>query len=211
DFTEQNDGRTFRDELIPFLDAASLLAGVAALGLALVPTPCTWAASGAIFATVFSIASSSASAVLNLTDSRERNWREYTIDSLTLAINILTLGRGWALRGAFVARTAARPVATRYVLYGEMGLETIEGVLVVSEQVDALEALLADPSLDPSTRLRELVKLLASLSTTAAMHAISVRAAKADLDAADTPRRPDDPRTPRQVVEEGASRDGRPI
>ena len=180
----ETDGASFWDSISEFLGIVALGAAITAGVITLVaPVPGSQAVSALIWVSIFS---STASAGINMAQRYNEgfsSWGANAFDILTIAANLFGgAGASMAIwrRGAQLTVTTEKGLVA-FVLLGQVTVDSVQGVLVAVDHIDALEKVMNDPALSPDDTARKVMELLRSMAVTSALLYLNVRGTKADL------------------------------
>lgn len=178
----ETDGSAYWDSVSAFFSwiglGAAVVAGVATL---VAPVPGSRVASAAIWTSIFS---STASAVINVGtrfDEGFSSWQANAMDVLTVAGNLFGAGAIVWSRGATILGQSGDK-AVRMALYGAVGSDGAQGVLLGVEYATKLDQIESNPNLLPTERTKMMLELLRSAMVDGVLIYVSVRGTKADLD-----------------------------
>jgi len=176
------DGKSFWDSVSDFFDWVALGGAVVAGVVTLVaPVPGSRVVSAAIWTAIFS---STTAAVINIGQRHWEgfgNWKDDAFDGLTILGNIFAGGTMvWAKRGAILAKNA-QGQTVKYFLVGQIGTDSVQGVLIAADHIKKYDEIMSDKTLTPDERSKKLLELFGSLTLAGVMTFISVKATKADL------------------------------
>jgi len=139
------------------------------------------------------------------------DWRADALDGLTIVGNLMGASV-WA-RGARVRAWAAGGKKLDFVFLGaRVGVDAVQGILIVESRIAELEALMKDPSVSPEERARRALALIAELAAVGLMTAVSLKASVKEGEVlSDQPKHlPGDPRVnvPDETLTNLTRRDG---
>jgi hypothetical protein len=176
------DGSAFWDSVSSFLTWVGLGAAAAAAAIMfLSPVPGPQAASVLIWSSIFS---STAAATINISrraDEGFSSWQANTFDVLAIVGNMFgAAGLVWS-RGAQVTAKFG-PGMLNAVLVGQVGTDSVQGVLIAADHIEEFERIRADTSLTPKQKTDRMLELCRSLAVNGLLIYVNVKATKADLD-----------------------------
>jgi hypothetical protein len=186
-------GRSWTGSVADFLERAATVLGILTLVLAVIPgaqplAGLTFVLSGALGLT---------GAALNMYDRHAHGVNSDTADALDLlnmAASLMGLAGRW-VRCATLAVRMGSGVRTM-ILFGEVALDGLQGVLVVVESGGEIEQTLNSTTMTPDEKIKKLIQTGASLAVRAALVYVSVKGTMGDISRMNTPRLPPPKKAP---------------
>ncbi len=174
------DGKSFWGAISDFFNYIALGAGIIAGIITLVaPIPGSRVVSGLIWTSIFS---STVSATINIGQRYSRgfsNWKEDSLDVLTIVGNIFS--GGW-MRGAKIAIKNSKSLKySKFCLVGQFSNDGLQGIIIAVDFMEKYDAIMNNKSLAPEKRTKQLLELFRSLVVAGGMTYISLKGTKKDL------------------------------
>ncbi|MGH7438661.1 MAG: hypothetical protein ACRENE_23475 [Polyangiaceae bacterium] len=192
------DGSAFWDSVSHFFGYVGLGAAiVAAAATAVAPVPGSQVVSALLWTAIFS---GTVSATLNIGQRHVEGFADFRADAfdvLSIVANCFAGTAIWA-RGA----TIATPLIARAALFGAVGADGVQGVMIAEESVREIERIRDDPNLTPSEKTDQICTVLRGLAIAGTLIYVNVKGTKADLENLSTQSKhfPDTP-TPQQKLD----------
>jgi len=202
----ETDGASTWDSVASFFEWVALgTAVVAGIVTLVAPVPGSQVVSAMIWTSIFS---STAAAVINIGQRHEEgfgNWKDDAFDGLTIVGNLFAGAGTWAKGGAVIAKNA-QGQTMKYILVGQIGTDSVQGVLIAADHMQKYDAIMNDTTLSPQERTDRLLELFRSLAIAGTMTYVSVQGNRLDLENLNkAPKNPlpgQDTRTPAQKLED---------
>ena len=184
-------GRSFLGKVADFLESASIFLAIVAVILTVAPIPGSQVAAAALWIGIFSGALGAAAAGLNIAERHLRGVSDLdadALDALTIAGCMLGFGGTWVRSAKLAMRVSG--AAREMVLLGEVGVQSVQGVLVVSSSVAEIEQTINDKSLTPDDKIKKLLKVVGALAVQGALLYINIKGTAEDIARINTPKPP---------------------